>query len=687
VGQWIRFRLGFLFMSFVFFFALIAFRLLQLQVLPNGELTQLGQKQFTRLGKKSPYRMPIYDRNHEEMAVSMSSSSVFARPKLLRSRKRTAHHLANIFGGPPSKWLQKLDMEKTFVWIQRQVNEEAAEKLAALSLPGVFIEPENRRLYPNGMLAGSLIGFTDIDGNGISGLEHSLDKELLESPNHVRMLKDGKGNPSYIDKRGQEVLAKKAAIYLTLDRRIQNVVEEELVKAMEESGAKSAMAVVMDPHNGEIFAMGQLPGFDPNNAKDFSQSLFTNRVVSHLYEPGSTLKVLFAAEAIQSGILNKDSLIDCENGKLRVADRTINEADTNHRFGLIPLKQVVEASSNVGAVKIAQQLGSDRVRATLDKFGLTSKTNVFLPGEVSSGPKSDEFWKPIHLATVGFGQGISVTPLQMVAAYAPFANGGYLIQPRILMRESPAVTGESPEIRRVLSTETVQVMREMMLAVTEGKHGTGKKAQIAGLKVAGKTGTAQKYEPGEGYSNEKYFSSFIGFLPADNPQLLVGIMVDEPSKGSYYGGEAAGPIFKRIAERSLQILDRIPKSVASADKPASAPKPEPMPVSLSLSEDGSTVMPDLKGLSMREVLRILARYSQNISVNGAGFLVTQSPSPGSALQDSTSIQLSFGREAPLPSQKSEKLASVSSLTKKTSQPFFIRTGARAGTRTGAGPEE
>jgi len=653
-NSWVRFRLGLVFVTLVGYFAFIVFRLVQLQVLVNPELKALADKQFFKIGQTSPHRLAIYDRNREELAVSTPSSSIFAKPRQIHQRNKTARTLARILGGSTQHWLSRLKTGKSFVWIQRQVSEEVAKRMAEESLPGIYTEPENKRIYPNGPLAANVLGFTNVDGNGISGVELSLNEELLERGSRFAMNRDGKGNLSYLDRKELKQRSDdgKSGVYITIDRRIQQVLEEELEQAMTATSAKAVLAVVMDPNSGEIFAMGQRPTFDPNRAKDYSSVLFPDRVISSLYEPGSTMKVLMAAEAIEAGILTPKSLINCEHGKLSFGKWKIHDAEKEHAPGIIPLAQVIQVSSNVGAAKVAERLGVARVRSTLDDFGLTAKTGVSLPGEVASPPKPDRTWLPLFLATVGFGQGVSVTPLQMVTAFAPFANGGYRVRPRILLRE-----GTQPdrlERHRVISAQTVAQMKEILMGVTE-KGGTGFSARIPDIAVAGKTGTAQKYEPGVGYQSRKFLSSFIGFLPADEPQLLIGVFIDEP-QGSHTGAQTAAPVFKRIAERSLQILDRAPKRLITS---TSAPTPNaeesgeevnsqevaatPKPVIMQPSDEG-WIIPDLKGISMRDALRLIGEHVENVKISGNGYLETQSPKAGTLIKPETGVALTFSPE-------------------------------------------
>lgn len=642
MGTGMKIRIAFVFVAFFAFFGFVGFRLVQLQVLSNADLEALAEKQFQKVGRTSPHRLAIYDRNREELAVSVPASSVFVRPRLITDKHRVSRGLAEVLGGEASKWLKRIDSPKPFVWVQRQIPEEKAQLLIRKRLPGIFLEKENKRLYPNGSLAAHMLGFTDVDGNGISGLEMTLNDELLRKSAPFSIARDGKGNPSYIGKKYFREDDGETGVYVTLDRRLQHAVEEELDRALEETKGRSILAVVMDPFTGEIFSLGQRPTFDPNRAGDFSAELFTNRLISHLYEPGSTMKVIMASEALQQGLMSSRTPIDCEKGQMKFGKNKIREAESSHIYGVIPLEKVIRVSSNIGAVKVAQTLGSDRVRAALEKFGLTRKTGIALPGEVSAQPRGDKYWRPIFLATVGFGQGVSVTPLQMVSAFAPFANGGYLVRPRVLLREN--ISDERLEVRRVLTPSTVQTMRQILLGVTESKEGTGTLARIPNIRVAGKTGTAQKYESGSGYQSKKYFSSFIGFLPADRPELIVGVFVDEP-KAPFYASQIAAPLFRRIAERSLQILDRLPKThISHADAAGNSRAffaDPPARVTLQEVAPGKWVMPDLKGLSMREALRAVGQHVDKIKVEGQGYLKDQAPAKGALLTPDSVVMLQF----------------------------------------------
>jgi cell division protein FtsI (penicillin-binding protein 3) len=539
-----KLRLGSLYICFVLIMGLVVVRLAQLQVIGKPELRQIAERQLQLTVKAAPFRLPIVDRNREELALSIPSSSVYARPRLVKNKSKTARVLAKALGETAEKWKAKLKSPRQFIWLQRQVSNESARILSQKKLSGIFIQAENKRVYPQGSIASTVLGFTDIDGYGLSGIEHKLNQELLLSQPEYSVLRDGRGTPSYLGSPGVQK-AGSQSVRLTIDKKLQNALEEELAITQKETKARGVMGVIIDPSTGEILALAQSPSFDPNHANKFPIDVFNNQMISNLYEPGSTMKVLVAAASLEEKLFTPHTLIDCGEGKIKFGNKTIGEADEGHRFGLLPLSQVIAFSSNVGAVRISQKLGAEKFRQTLDRFGLTSKTGITLTGEVSSSPKKPDFWTPIHLATASFGQGISVTPLQMVLSYAPFANGGYWIAPKIVFKDGEE---EKPIRRKVLSPEVAETMKNILISATEGKGATGLTAKVEGVKVAGKTGTGQKFDRDNGgYQSKKYFSSFIGFLPADKPKFLIGVMVDEP-KDQYYANKVAAPLFSRIRQ-------------------------------------------------------------------------------------------------------------------------------------------
>lgn len=640
--KWIRVRLGLIYLLCLLGFVAVAGRLVQLQVLENEDLNRLAQRQFQRVKKRSPFRRTIFDRNGEELALNTTAGSIFAHPKQIKSKKYTSKKLAQILGGSSSKWFNRINVHRPFVWIRRQVDSSTAEKIKRANLSGVYVVPEKCRLYPNGELAANIMGFTDVDGKGIAGLELQLNQELLLEDSKYRALRDGRGKTTYVGKDYlQGSLKDKEGIFITLDRRLQFLVEEELEKSLQEWGAKAVMAIVMDPFTGEILAMGQRPTFDPNHPSGTSLNYQSNAFVSSLYEPGSTLKVFFAAEALERGLMTEKTRIDAGNGSIVIDKTTLHEHDPSHRYENLTLEEVIRYSSNVGAVNLVRRLGLMTVKETLKRFGLTERTEVLLPGETVASKKPDSAWTPLVTATVAFGQGISVTPLQLTAAFATFANGGYLVRPKILLRE--VIAPQGGQVHRILSPRTVSKMKKMLISVTEGPGGTGHTAQIEGMSVAGKTGTAQKYEPGAGYSGGKYFSSFIGFVPADRPQLLVAVMVDEPQK-EYYATKVAAPLFREIAKRSLQVLDRIPRQTlaqVTTEKISPIQGKALAEIPWQQNPDGTYKMPDLSGLPLRDVVHSVGSRFVSAKFRGEGYVSRQFPQPGTPVHSKTPVIIEF----------------------------------------------
>ncbi|MCB0405092.1 MAG: transpeptidase family protein [Bdellovibrionales bacterium] len=637
-----RFRLGLVYFSILLIFSMITFRLVQLQVLKNPTLQKFAEKQFSRTQQGHSHRLPIVDRNGKELAVNMRAASVFAHPKLVRDKYRAATILAKHLGKSTAHWKAKLNSDRSFVWIQRQIEPETAKALTRYNLDGVFIKPENTRVYPNGSFASAVIGFTDIDGNGLAGIEFGQTKELTQAEPSYPVLRDGKGNATYI---GQPDAAEEAesGVALTIDRTLQYMVEEELKKSLQETKAKSVMAILMDPFTGEILAMAQQPSFDPNDAGHYPSHLFVNRLVAHRFEPGSTLKALFAAEAVDRKILTPVSEVDGHNGKLIIGKKAFREHDPSHKFSKLKLEEVIAFSSNIGAIEVAKKLGNKGMVATLKKFGLTRKTEVGLPGEVAGSLRPAARWTPLVAANAAFGQGLAFTPLQMVTAFTPFANGGYLVKPKILRSEVTSVSKDNLDLVRVLSPETADKVRTMLVGVTEHPKGSGRGARLPGVLIAGKTGTAQKYEHERGYNGGKYYSSFIGFLPASHPQLLIGVMVDEP-QGAYYGSQVAVPLFREIARRGLHLMGGTPRQLATA-RPLVNAVPTPVrgtpPVELKEKKAGQWEMPDLRGLTVRETLDLLNDKFRNVRVKGSGYVVHQYPKAGETVQASSRLNLEF----------------------------------------------
>ncbi|PIR22772.1 MAG: hypothetical protein COV44_06345 [Deltaproteobacteria bacterium CG11_big_fil_rev_8_21_14_0_20_45_16] len=566
-----RFRALILFWVLFLGFVLVLGRTVQIQLKPHPRLVEIAANKSkwneSRSGKvllKS--RGSILDRNLNEMALSLISKSFFANPKLIDKPSSVAYKLGRILGEPTSKIQKLLSEDRYFVWLKREVDETTARKIENLSIPGIHWNKESRRIYPHGDLAKSVIGVSGRDGSGLEGVEKAYDNWLMVS-DEARSLgvRDALGRMLLFRDFDRQWFEGNDVV-LTLDVRLQKVMEEELKSVVKEKKALQAIGIMMDPTNGEILAMSSIDG-GPNGGEP--RSSLRNRAVTDVYEPGSTFKIITAMAALDRLHLSPNSQIYAENGLLTVGPNKIREY--NHKkYGWLTLKEMVTFSSNISAAKLALKMGPDNLFKYIENFGFKDRTGIDLPGEARSLVRSPNEWKPIDLANIAFGQGIAVTPLQMTRAVASVANGGYLIEPHIVSyvqssdeKKERLYQYEAKRIE-IWRPEFVRQLRDMMLSVTQ-EHGTGMAAAISGFEVAGKTGTAQKLKEIElasgrkvkSYSEKAAMASFIGFVPAQEPRFVLYVMVDE-AQGVSSGGSVAAPTFRKIAGRALGILGAKP---------------------------------------------------------------------------------------------------------------------------------
>ena len=536
-------------------------RLVQLQIIQHDRLAAQSDRQYLRTVEISSGRGNIYDRNRNQLATNIQVESVYADPKSVTDKNATARILATALKLNSKAVLKKLKSDRHFVWIKRKGEMNAVEKLKQLDLAGVGFIAEAKRYYPKRKLAASTLGFVGLDNQGLAGVEHFHQAVLKGNPQRSVLEKDARGRFLWTTAYAQEINKGKRDVVLTLDEVIQFIAERELKKQVQEYQAKSGLAIVMDPFTGAIYALASAPEFNPNNYSAYPKHLWRNDAVASAYEPGSIFKPIVAAATLEEGLAGPDDIFFCENGSMRIGRSRIGEAD-NHQFGWLTMRNIIAKSSNIGAIKIAQKLGENRFFDYMRKFGFGDKVGVDLPGEASGSLKDLTQWSGLSLASMSFGHEIAVTPIQMASAIATIANGGMLIRPRmtqsILKNGVLEKTFEPEVMQSVLSEETSRQMINILKSVV--KTGTGGKAAISGFEVAGKTGTAQKIDPAtQSYSKTKYLASFIGFVPADAPRLVILVMIDEPQK-SYWGGEVAAPVFQRIARKTLRYL-HIPSSL------------------------------------------------------------------------------------------------------------------------------
>ena len=559
--QAVKGRLGWIATVLSIFGLIIAGRLVQLQILQHDQLTAHSDKQYLRTVEIATGRGDIYDRNRNQLATNIQVESVYADPKSVIDKTATARILAGALGLNPKKVLKKLKADRNFVWIKRKCELDAVEKLKQLDLVGVGFVAETKRYYPKRTLAASTVGFVGLDNQGLAGIEQYHQAVLKGAPQRSVLEKDARGRFLWTSADAHELNQGKRDVVLTLDEVIQYTAERELKRQVKEYNAKSGLAIVMDPFSGEIYALASAPEFNPNNYAAYPQSIWRNDAVASAYEPGSIFKPIVAAATLEEGLAGPEDIFFCENGSFAIGKARIGEA-ANHQFGWLSLRNIIAKSSNIGAIKIAQALGEKRFFRYMRQFGFGGKLDIDLPGEATGTLRNLDDWSGLSLASMSFGHEVSVTPIQMVAALSVIANGGILVQPHVtqaLLNNGAIETTIRPKgIATVLSEETSRQMINILKSVV--KTGTGAKAAIPGFEVAGKTGTAQKIDPDtQSYSKTKYLASFIGFVPADAPRLVILVMIDEPEK-SYWGGDVAAPVFQKIARKTLRYLN-IPSSL------------------------------------------------------------------------------------------------------------------------------
>lgn len=540
---------------FVFSFlwvCLVSVRLYTLQIADNAIWQQWASKQHITHVELASERGTIVDREGKLMAVSIPAGSVYIRPKQIKDHGVVVQKLSEILEIDQKIVKAKLKETKPFVWVQRQLPRQKAEKVAALNIPGVDYLLESKRFYPFNGAASTLIGKVGMDGNGLSGLEKVFEKTLHEQNVKTKMIRDAVGNMIQLtgDVGDKFELPKGGTLQLTLDTGIQQIVDEEVEAGAELTNAKSVSAVMIDAETGEVLAMSQSRSPNFNLASNDAAGELKNSLVEAVFEPGSIFKPIVAAAAIEEGVVRPQDVINCEAGKFPFMKHLIKDV---HPSGSISFHDVVVRSSNIGMTKVGIRLGQKRLHEYLRKFGFGEKSDLGLPGETEGILRPLSAWSGVDVATHSFGQGVAVTPLQIVRAVSAIANGGKLPKLKLTLNNSDI------ELKRIISEKAAAQVKEMMYGVVEDEHGTGSKAIIEGVRVGGKTGTAQKARPnGKGYMPGAYVASFVGFVDSApiglNRILTFAVMVDEPHTNSIYGGTLAAPIFKRVMQRTLQTL-------------------------------------------------------------------------------------------------------------------------------------
>lgn len=645
----------------VWFLVLLA-RLFYLQGLHSDYYRELADKQQLGHFDISARRGPILDRNLEELAISIPSESVFAHPGQVNEPRKTAEKLAPILGESVEKLTRLLASSRDFEYLKRKVTPKQAQQIRQLQITGVHLEEESMRIYPRKNLASHVLGFVGVDNQGLGGLEYLYNKDLRGAPVRVFLRFDARRNSFKRVVSTQQ--SEGNTLLLTLDRTIQEIVEQVLERTVKEARASSGTVVVMDPHNGEVLALASYPSFNPNHYGDFPETRRRNRAITGYYEPGSAFKSITLAGVLDAGLSHLNEVIDCRVGTLKLGSKVYKEAKRSYED--LTFSQVLAKSSNVGTIKLALRLGEDTQYDYIRRFGFGQKTGIELPGEEPGLIRPTLQWSKLSPGALAIGQEIGVTALQMARAYSVFANGGHLIQPHIVKRlvspEGDVLEESKTEKVRIIKAAAARDIKTALTQVVE--EGTGAAARLSHYSSAGKTGTAQKFINGH-YSQRKYVASFAGFAPVKSPKLVAVVVVDEP-RGVIYGGPVAGPAFQEIVERALIHL-RVPQDRLQPDDTllhmASGPESrelqsagdisvvdeemEEMPLeeelrtiveeveearpdydtSITLELD-RVKLPDFSGMSLRDVVRRGAVLGIQLKISGTGRVVGQRPEPG-----------------------------------------------------------
>lgn len=667
---------------FAVFFGMLISRAVYFHLKDNSEIERVAMRQYRTAVQKSTERGKVLDSAGRELAINIPTESVFADPRFVKEKDRTAAALSSILKIDLKKATEMLSVNRKFVWIKRRVTPEEASKVAEAQMPGIFLMTENSRSYPNGSLASSVIGTVGVDAEGLAGIEFQLNDALLVSNLKNAYKRDARGHV-YLSPTAADEKLKPSHVELTIDKTVQYVLERELSSAVTSARAKSGTALVLDVRSGDVLAMATSPTFDPNRFGEHKIDEWKNRAITDAYEPGSTFKAIVIASALDHQVVTPESVFDCGMGKLVVGKDVVRDA---HPHGKLSVADIVKVSSNIGAARVEAKLGKEKVHEDLRAFGFGGQSGIDLPGESAGILSAPRTWSDVQFVTIAFGQGVSATPLQMALAFAAIANGGELLRPHVVKRvvgaDGEVLFERKREVRAMpIRSDAAAVMRKLLGRVVE-VGGTGQLAASQDYSVGGKTGTAQKASPHGGYMEGRYYSSFIGFAPADEPRIVVYVGIDEP-KGYYYGGQVAAPVFRKVVDETLHYMS-VPTGKglivanASLDNEALAEGPMPysataqveegaaapsegdlisvrqnelpevreagsMPEITRIISEGNEMwkVPDFTGLTMKKVLEATGKGKLALKFTGSGIAVKQEPPAGTVVRSGTECTVEF----------------------------------------------
>ena len=544
---------------FFLWLLVIGFRLIQLQVFRYGEWVQRAARQQQRSIEVSPRRGVIYDRNGHELAMSINVDSVFAVPSEIPDPDNTASFLSRVLHIPAEELAAKLKGGHSFAWIARKIDGEESQRLRALNLRGIYFAKEPKRFYPKRDLAAQTLGYVGLDDEGLGGIEHAYNDELQGKPGKMLISMDARrkwfGRVEKNPDPGQNVV-------LTIDEKIQYIVEREIDRAMKDTQAEAAMIVVQNPRTGEILALANRPTFNPNIYNEAAPAALKNRAVTDIYEPGSVFKIVTYSAALDEQLIKPEDSIDTQGGVITIGNIRIHDL---HKLGVVSIADAIAHSSDVAAVKVGMKLGDERFYNYIKNYGFGQQTGIELPGETRGMAKPASRWSKVSIGAISIGQEVGVTPLQLVSMVSTIANDGIYTPPRIVAgvlppQSTPQTVAFHPaQQRRVISPLTAAQMRKMLEGVV--LYGTARRAILDGYTSAGKTGTAQKVDPATGtYSKTKYVATFAGFAPVNTPAVTILVSIDS-AKGLHQGGQISAPVFSRVAQQVLAYMN-VPHDVA-----------------------------------------------------------------------------------------------------------------------------
>ncbi len=643
-GRWMNLRVRLLGGAFLLLLFVVYGRAVQLQVFDQDKLEGMARDQYVRNIEIPARRGDIFDRRGSPLAQSVEVDSIAVDPSMLPDVKEAAKVLAKKVHVDPRELLERLQRGRRFAWVKRQATTSEVASVKALNWPAIVFNKEPRRFYPQRELAAHVIGLSGSKGEGLEGLELAFNDELAGQTSRLAATRDARGRKLLTNGTVDPLERQGASMTLTLDRHLQYVAEKALNKAVQDTKAAAGMVVALDPKTGELLALANHPPFNPNTPRDVSHDHMRNRAALDTFEPGSTMKPFVIAAALEQAVVRPGDSFDCEKGAWRVGRHTINDT---HPYERLELTEILQVSSNICMGKIAQLLGRERLVKAYQDFGFAQRTGLALPGEgrgVIPFPRAE-----VSLVTQSFGQGLTTTAVQIASGFGALANGGVLMRPYLVSKVTDPdgvvlLENHPTPVRQVVSRTNAERVIAMLEKVV-GPKGTAPRARLEGYRVAGKTGTAQKVDPVAGGYSDKRIASFVGLLPAQDPRLVIAVVIDEP-RTNVYGGIVAAPAFKEIATAAMTHMGVPPDGEAPRVEVARAVAPSGEKEVAAVTEEapddggsGNIRVPDVSGKAGREAIASLLAASLEPRVEGSGRVVSQSPPPGSRVVRGTRVTL------------------------------------------------